>query len=126
MDTGPMKKRSRKATRKLIKKLFMTWVKRTGAGWYHIKVDIVDGQDLPDALMDCAPSWMYMRATIRINLDEACKCTEEELEFSVVHELMHVFLDELNAKHDHEERVATQLAHGMIFVRNFARQEGNK
>lgn len=50
--------------------------------------------------------------------------SDEEIEYVVVHELMHVFLNEMREQgQQHEERVATLLAKAFLWVRDQTREE---
>ena len=126
------KRRSIKKTKKLIQRYFDFWIRWTGAGWYDIIFRYLENKkQLKESgmtwkyqngfvsLMKCFPDWRYKQAFIHVNLVECAYQSLEKLENVVVHELMHIFLDELRSKKKgHEERVVTMLADGFIWVRD--------
>jgi hypothetical protein len=66
--------------------------------------------------------WRYMEAAITFLLPEVAQLDDEQLEHMFLHELMHVYLDEMRCcdKQDggHEERVASWLASSLVHARN--------
>ena len=53
------------------------------------------------------------------------RLSKKEIEKVVVHELMHVFLNETREEGiDHEERVATQLQKAFFWIRNGIMEDG--
>ena len=119
------------------------WPKTLGLGWWRMsyvydrdgsafeKAEIAGGIRSPTAARTVA-DWRYLEATITFNMPELVSEDDERLEYIFVHELMHVFLREnregIDADHirhdwlDHEERVATTLAHAFIWCRDEAKE----
>jgi predicted SprT family Zn-dependent metalloprotease len=65
--------------------------------------------------------WKYQTATITLYPKTMRHLTPEEIENTVIHEIMHVFLNEMRAwsiDTDHEERCATQLQKAFSWVKN--------
>lgn len=82
------------------------------------------------SIAECKSDWRYLHAIISWDLTEIEDLDDEALEGHVVHELMHVFLEELRHPCDdfmaHEERIASSLAQAFIWVRNVERKERQK
>lgn len=77
-----------------------------------------DGYRLRVAMRTYA-DWRYLEATIIVFLPDTETLDDEELEYTCVHEFMHLFLAELdipNEDKSHEERVATMLAKAFQWV----------
>jgi len=119
-----MSKQSKKEM--LFSKLANEWIGRTWLGWWKIDVVFYDkkeycklmkGLDPLHSAAICSTRWEYMQATLAVNSDVIKNCKKSEIEYIVVHELMHVFLNEAREKGiEHEERVATFLARSFILV----------
>ncbi len=103
------------------------WTKKTWAGWWKIDVIFRTGQEFlkvndwctTETVAICNTNWQYMTATIEVNSDVLNSELEENIEFIAVHELMHIFLNEMRAEGiEHEERVATILARSFLLAGN--------
>jgi hypothetical protein len=101
------------------------WTKKLGLEWWVITCHYCDSHKFieiendKNALACCHVNWPYMTATIRVNKDHLADEKENNIETIVVHELMHILLNEMRDDEDtidHEERVATILA--KCFLRN--------
>ena len=104
------------------------WVKKTWLGWWSIEVEYYSAHEYfkerglsEDSLAVCHTNWQYMTATIRVNSDKLEEQKEEDIELIVLHELMHVFLNEMRSDEgtngiEHEERVATVLAKSFLLA----------
>jgi hypothetical protein len=73
-------------------------------------------------IADATVDWEYKRATLRFNVKETKGMADRKLEHIVVHELMHVKLNEMrhfgaNDGMYHEERTATELGNAFLWVR---------
>lgn len=112
-----------------VKKLADKWIKPIGLGWWTIHINYYDDiadTNVSDGVssvgMDVVPNWKYMEATIRVNLTNVDKLDDDTLEYMFVHELMHIFVNEMreyqNSENpiNHEERVCTQLAKAMLWA----------
>lgn len=125
-----------------VERLFERWVRTIGLGWWRIQyvwhreekrgdTTLAEGDT---CVMDCRADWRYLHATINVYLPTIVEEDDERLEYLCVHELMHIFLNEMraslptqeeaNAMGEHEERVATTLAHGFLWARKAGRDEG--
>lgn len=103
------------------------WAHTIGLGWWRITREFVRSADMladssdAEALAVCRADWRYLHATIGFNMWAMHDLPEERIEHVVVHELMHVFLDEAargKGSHDHMERVAETLALGFLYLRD--------
>lgn len=105
------------------------WGRALGLGSWAIRHeycrqadDLAHPEDA-DAVATCRADWRYLRATVGWNIWQLSALTDKELEKTYVHELMHVFLNELQKKGmDHEERVAETLAVAIIWCRDDAKK----
>lgn len=108
-------------TKKLINKYMKWWVKWTGLGFHTITTTYVDFWDSDlNADAVCASHWQYLDHMITFNLTKCNPLTENQIEQTVVHELMHIFLNELQSDDvdiNHEERVASSLQKAFMWVR---------
>ena len=112
---------TKKQARKLINKYLKWWVANTGLGYHRIVTKFVDhwegGLDC-DAL--CDSKWQYLDHSITFNLAKMQTMTKEEVEITIVHELMHIFLNEMQTDDldvKHEERVASSLQKAFMGVK---------
>lgn len=106
-------------TKKLINRYMKWWVKWTGLGFHTIQTKFVDfweGGLEADAI--CNAKWQYLEHEVCFNITECNKLTEYQLEVTIVHELMHIFLNEMQETGiDHEERVASSLQKAFMWVK---------
>ena len=85
------------------------WIKRLGLEHWDIDFYVVDEiEDNPDAAAQCSPEDSYDKATILIKRD-----ADEELDYLLVHELLHIHFRDLD-----------QTAQGMMGVLGFLLAEG--
>lgn len=63
-----------------------------------------------DAAGCCHSLWEYLDATLEFNLAELAENDDEQLESVVVHELLHIIVDELKTKKGSPERVVSHLS----------------
>ena len=111
---------------RLFSKLIHKWVGLTYAGWWKIDLYYLDNKAYAKAehythnhakhsVATCHSDWRYLEASINVNLSALKRMSRSEIEYTVVHELMHVFLNEMRENNvDHEERTATLLARSFI------------
>jgi hypothetical protein len=116
-----------KDQRERVLPLFEKWVQVLGLKWWKIRIEYErtnkdDDEPGWQATFSCSADWRYADALITAYCPALVKLTDEELEQAIVHELCHVFLNELREnkkdRHDHEERVATMLAKAFIWLRD--------
>ena len=77
----------------------------------------------------CDAQWEYLLADITFAMPDLLGLTDEDLERVVVHELQHIFLNEMrHARGEdgsaHEERVATMLTYAFLWLRDAAVKQG--
>jgi hypothetical protein len=111
-----------KQIKQLIQKYMTYWVKTTGLGYWDIKClyseAVEEGRTCDVLLGEASATWQYQMATITFYPKSMTEMSEDEIERLVVHELMHVFLNEMREEGiDHEERVATMLAKAFLWVK---------
>ena len=121
--------------KKRLEKIIYDWHGALGLGWWNMeylynrdgKPPIYSEDTNYCTVMTCEAKWPYLKATIEINMPPLLGLDDETLEADLVHEWMHVFLNEMSEKNDkdhkHEERVATQLAKAFIWTRDKGRKE---
>lgn len=69
-----------------------------------------NGQYSPRCAATCTASWEYRQAQITFNMPLLAAKKEEEIEEIIVHEMVHVLVNEMREKGiKHEERVVTEL-----------------
>jgi hypothetical protein len=112
--------KSKKQTEKLIKKYMEWWRDKLGLDHYRIVVTYVlawEGGLTCDAL--CDTKWQYLDAGIQFNVNKMKELSDRDIEETVVHELMHIFLNQMREEGvKNEERVATELQKAFMWVRD--------
>ncbi len=130
-----MKKKTFKYHRKRVRKFVKPWLHVLGLGWYeaiefHWYDNEKDFRKSADGtvLMRVWSDWRYMTATVAVNVPAVARLTDTQLERAVVHEFVHVLVNEMREKGiDHEERVVTMLTKAFFWVRaNAVEQFGGK
>lgn len=115
-----MNDRDAKKERDRIRKVLDLWIERTGlTGW---AIDIqYDRSTRPansprGSVAEASVAWPYRRATLTFWLLGTAPYDDLVLEEIVVHELMHIQVNEMREHHDlhHEERVCTELARMIV------------
>lgn len=112
--------------KELIRAALEKWIYRLGLRWWTIQVHWHKGKAAkkyfrakPDEtiLARTFSDWRYADASIHINLPAWRGMTGEEIERVVVHELVHVLVNEMreNEPH-HEERVVTGLTKAFFWA----------
>ena len=122
-----------------IKELAGRWIKPLGLGWWTIEHRYRDDPSYfrneekgTSVLMVCHVDWRYRTAAIDVNISLVQERGDEELEKDYVHELAHIFLNEMRMTAtesdyaDHEERVAQTLADAFIWIRDTDRVDARK
>ncbi len=127
--------RKKRTIKEKLDKYFQWWINRLGLRWWKIDLRWANSKressymyhdDGTIAMMDCWADWKYMKAEITINMYEFVRQnnSDDELEEIVVHELMHILLNEMKEKGiDHEERVAMTLQRAFLWVRDLRDEE---
>lgn len=102
------------------------WIKPLGLRWWKIDCAWVreshrwsrDEQD-GHPIAECHADWKYGEATITFDLGRIELLDDDGLDTIVVHELMHIFLNEMREGGiEHEERVATTLQKAFLWLRD--------
>lgn len=112
-----------------VQRLIAKWVRPIGLGWWQINMEWTRAHgerrdDDFEVKFVCRADWRYALANITVYLPGIAGVTDDDLERMFVHELMHVFLCEMRVtdedgarkQRDHEERVATMLANGFMWM----------
>lgn len=108
----------KKKQRKIVKDIFLWWRANTGLSFWNINVQFADYLDGGCTAGSCAANWKYLNATLTFSDDAIKNMDRNELEELVVHEMMHMLLNEMReGKIKHEERVATQLQKAFMWVK---------
>lgn len=122
-----------KAQQKRVLAMCKFWRQETGLGYWKITYKWCR-ESIPDheeAAGVCKCDWMYQHATIFFNLDQLKDMDDEDAEKIVIHEHMHIFLNETRYFNEengikHEERVASALTSAFWWVRKAGQKEGAK
>lgn len=91
---------------------------------YHREPLTNDNGDVLGALADCNSKWEYLCAHLRFYLPGTARIDDDQLDYLVRHELLHALVDEMRPRkrtvedRAHEERVVTQLAMVLGWVRD--------
>ncbi len=103
----------KKKFREKVLALHEKWRRRLCLTWWEGTLcinDYLSGQDGNNTLADCTADWKYQTYTIRINRSDAMELSDGELEKMIIHELLHVVVNEMREGDvSHEERVVTNL-----------------
>ena len=103
-----------------INALVAHWKPRLGLQTWEIRVEVSpvilweDGRHVAADAM-CTPYWKYLQATLRFSEEKMLMLDEVEFEETVVHEMVHIVLSELETTSEpKEERVTTLLARALL------------
>jgi hypothetical protein len=121
-----------------VQALIDRWVKTIGLGWWRITYvhrrsfsDIQSAGGNYEEKMRCEANWRYGHACITVFVPAIEDLSDNALEWLFVHELMHVFLNEMKVENqgqadhqqEHEEHVASSLASAFIWLRESLTEE---
>jgi len=120
-----------KKAKKLARKYFCWWTHWLGLRYGEISLVFVDNIQTkyndgsigisPEASASCDTNWRYQESTISVSKKWLTKLSKYDIEKMIVHELMHVLINEMREEGiDHEERVATNLQKAFFWVRDAA------
>lgn len=108
-----------------VEKLLEKWIKPLGLGWWMIDIsysrDFAGDTDGFDTVAECSSKWYYRIADVKFYLPAVARIDDARLEVLVVHELMHIFVNEMREKDEdrrHEEHVVTGLANAIVWAVN--------
>lgn len=120
------------ATKERVMEVFERWRYPLGLNMWrlHMRWNRLD-KPAGDGILarvagEATPDWRYLEATVEWYLPVLEDMDDEELEYVVLHELTHVVLNEMRESAgeggiDHEERVVTQVAKVLQWVRDHGR-----
>lgn len=110
-----------KTERKRIQAVAKKWRDVLAMYEWNVTHRFTDGALIIDGVLNTRASgcanvdWPYRQATLEFNVQATAKLTDAELEECYVHEVMHVYLNEMReGEINHEERVATSLSYALI------------
>lgn len=111
-----------KRVKSLVRKYFKWWVHWLGLGYWHVTLCFSNETSPRDngyfLAGSCDCDWRYQTATVTIHPKAIKHLDKAEIEKTVIHELIHVFLNEMREEGiDHEERTATQLQKAFSWVK---------
>lgn len=120
------------AQKQRLRDLSHKWVEALGLGWWNIQLEYArdnyepaEGNTRNGELARCKTDWRYGHACITWNMLVLPGIDDEELELAFLHELMHIFLNEMRWARtndsdslDHEERVASTLTKAFLWFRD--------
>ncbi len=118
-----MRKREIKRQHKRIQAIADKWLRPLGLLWWSVEFTYrydrkhFRSKDGREAFAITYADWRYMRAVVEVNMKMLPNVSDEELEEYLLHEFMHILLDETGSGNHHEERVATTLANAFLWVR---------
>jgi hypothetical protein len=116
------------ATKERVFALAQKWQQALGLVWWNIVYEWLreplpaSDDDQADGVSIAArvvARWMYGTATITVSLPALLDKSDDEISKMLVHEFMHIFLDESREADDwlnHEERVATCLTKAIFWA----------
>ncbi len=119
-----MKRKRFKAQVKRIKAIFEKWMAPLGLKWFLVDVLYYDrGDEFPKdstVMARVVADWRYMTAQVQVNVPLAAAYNDERLERMVVHELIHIIIQEMQdtpGDQAHVERVAEMLTNAFRWTR---------
>jgi len=128
-----VKTKAFKTQRQRIRRLEKKWAPLLGLRWWSIEYCFYDKRkryakaterDGQTSVASCVADWRYLTAVVSFNLPMWTTLSDAKAEWVFVHELMHIFLQELQAPRtdhmDHEERICTSLAKAFLWIRGEA------
>jgi len=117
------------ATKKRIKKYFEKWRYQLGINWWKVtlnysRVPLEDVNGIKGPLATNETSWQYGSVSLAFDCVALFPCSNEDVEDTVVHELLHAIVNEMRdfdrGRPDsikHEERVVTNLTDAMLRIK---------
>jgi hypothetical protein len=113
--------------KKWVNKAIRTWTYRLGLRWWHVTFVVTANKKLIKDVLRTRKGkavlgrtyadWKYRTATIYINVPALKGRTKRYIEQLVVHECMHVLVNEMRmGEIHHEERVATSLTEAIFWT----------
>ena len=122
MMKNKLKPMKNKQVKKYAKKYFTWWTQWLGLNYGSVNLvfeEFIKDASGPNVAGICETDWRYQETVITLALHKLRNLNQYQIEKAVVHELMHIFLNEMRAEGiDHEERVATNLQKAFMWVRD--------
>lgn len=83
-----------KTQKKRVEKYLKKWIKPMGIKWHRLDVIFDRNYEESDKeiLANSQSLWQYRKASITFYLPVVDKCSDDDLEHNVVHELVHILL----------------------------------
>jgi hypothetical protein len=111
--------------RRRVERIFHRWRADLGLRWWSVRLEFERERHPRDSTETCVlgettANWKYMNARIVFFLPEIAAMDDADLERSVVHELVHVLVNEMTERDEddaHQERVVTTLTDAFIWTR---------
>lgn len=99
--------------KKIVNKYLKKWKSNLFLGMWTINFNIrsyLSDDGSHSTAATCDASWKYFTATIDFSLEQMEDLSEDEIEKIVIHELLHIVVNEMREDGiDHEERVTSHL-----------------
>ena len=128
-----MSKKSRSVSkveraRALVEASLKKWLKPLGLLWWDVQVHFYDDpadivnvfkcdEDQVIVVARTYVTWQYATANLHFNLIALVGMSDDKVERIVVHELVHILINEMNEQEQHhEERVVTGLTKAFLWV----------
>ena len=99
------------------------WQIRLGLSGWDIEVRFNLSQHFADAAVIGGPEYMTARLRFNTRRMRREKCTSEELEASVVHEMIHIVLWEAIGEHHHDEQERSEERAVQMLTRALMKRE---
>jgi hypothetical protein len=116
-----MQPRNEQQLRAVIRRFVIKWKTNLFLGMWEVNTVIRDYISRSDdnVLAECDTDWKYLRATVTFSYISLRGLDESEIEATVIHELLHIVIDELKEEQDyrnHAERVTSHLTNAMVYL----------
>lgn len=121
------------AAKERIKAIIDIWHSTLGLNWWHMTYEysrdgmVSQSEGNNTCLGMARVLWQYQTACLTFNVPALEGETDAEIERVVLHEMMHVFLNETRGDGDdwdkHEDRVASTLTSAIIWTRDMQNEE---
>jgi hypothetical protein len=124
------------AAKELLEPIVDRWLETLGLRWWDITLEFcragIPTRDTHDGMpitiyAQVSTRWHYQTAIISLNVPALVELPDRKIEAIIVHECMHIFLNELQHTTDdwssHEEHTASMLAKAVLWARDLGIQE---
>lgn len=120
------------SVKKTVKKYWSRWHQPLGLADWKIGISFSDGRGVSrregyEVAATCDADWSYRSADVTFYIGSLHGKDDEEIESIVVHEMMHIFVNEMREEGiKHEERVCESLTWAFIWARETGEGKRNK